>query len=272
MANLVRRVLAALVLIPLVVGVFLIGAPYSNFLLLLVVLVMAWEWSHLVLPEAVPMALHITFTSTAGLCFLSWVYTAPLTAGLVSGLAVAAGLILGRMNPKAIAGNAGTWLVLGLLYTVLPILAFQSIASRTDSGGLLAIWLLLVVWSTDTAAMAAGKTIGGPRLCPGISPNKTWAGLLGGAAFAGVVGMIAALFFSYERPLILLLIAMLLACVAQAGDLLESLVKRHFNAKDSGRLLPGHGGILDRVDGLVTASPFLLILLQWPVFEGWMTG
>ncbi|WP_022726898.1 phosphatidate cytidylyltransferase [Fodinicurvata sediminis] len=270
MANMARRVLAALVLIPLVVGIFLLGSPYSDMLLLLVVLLMAWEWSHLVLSKPEATVLHVSFSLAAGLCFLAWVYAPPLVACLATAIGVTTGWALGRMGQTR--PGTGAWLVLGLFYTVLPILAFQFIASDTYHGGLLAIWLLLVVWSTDTAAMVSGKTIGGPRLCPRVSPNKTWAGLLGGAVFAGFVGMIAAMLFSYERPLILFPVAMVLACVAQAGDLLESLVKRHFHAKDSGRLLPGHGGILDRVDGLVTASPFLLMLLQWPVFEGWMNG
>lgn len=268
MTNLVRRILAALVLIPLVLGAFLLGSPYSDLLLLLVVLVMAWEWSHLVLHSSVLSVVHIGFSSVVGLSLLSWIYCAPMRAVPITVIGLAVSFLLGHLAQRKLSGSV--WLVLGFLYSTLPILAFQLISARPDHGGVLAIWLLLVVWSTDTAAMAAGKAIGGPRLCPRVSPNKTWAGLLGGVVFAGMVGMIAALAFAYDRPVMLGLTAMLLACVAQAGDLLESLVKRHFGAKDSGQLLPGHGGILDRVDGLVTASPLLLVLLQWPLFEGWI--
>lgn len=270
--NLSRRILAALVLIPLVLGALFLGRPYSDLFLLLVVVLMAWEWAHLCLSVPQSRRVATAFTAFAGFSFVIWSSSTLLTATVFMAAGVAGFLAFGWLSRRDRGRQEGYWLALGLPYCVLPILAFQIIYLKPMYGGTLAIWLLLVVWSTDTAAMAAGRTIGGPRLCPRISPNKTWAGLLGGVIFAGLVGLTAGMIFSYAVPLGLAATAVALAFVAQAGDLVESLVKRHFDVKDSGRLLPGHGGILDRVDGLVTASPCLLVLLEWPLFESWVTG
>jgi phosphatidate cytidylyltransferase len=111
-------------------------------------------------------------------------------------------------------------------------------------------WVLALVWAVDTGAYFAGRAIGGPKLAPRISPNKTWAGLGGGVAAALLVG-IAAAALTGAKALPLAFISAGLAFVEQAGDLMESAIKRRFNAKDAGRLIPGHGGLLDRVDGLI---------------------
>jgi phosphatidate cytidylyltransferase len=115
-------------------------------------------------------------------------------------------------------------------------------------------WLLGIVWATDSCAYFAGRTIGGPRIAPSLSPKKTWAGLIGGMIGAGAVGFGTSLWLSMGSPAMLGAVSMLLAVVAQAGDFLESGLERHAGVKDSGKLIPGHGGILDRVDGLVAAA------------------
>ena len=112
-----------------------------------------------------------------------------------------------------------------------------------------------MVWATDVGAYFAGRGIGGPRLAPRISPNKTWAGLAGGIAAAALVGMITAYAIGLPDRMMLVSFSALLSIIAQGGDLIESIVKRHFGVKDSGRLIPGHGGVLDRLDGLMTAAP-----------------
>ena len=124
-------------------------------------------------------------------------------------------------------------------------------------------WLLAVVWATDIGAYFAGRGIGGPKLAPSISPNKTWAGLIGGALSAGLVGTLAAGLTDSDATL-LVVGGMILAVVAQGGDLLESWCKRHFGVKDSSHIIPGHGGILDRVDGLLAVLP-VVFLYYWVV-------
>jgi phosphatidate cytidylyltransferase len=120
------------------------------------------------------------------------------------------------------------------------------------NGFLLALWTLVVVWATDTGAYFAGRAIGGPKLAPVISPNKTWAGLIGGMIAAAIVGGLIAGFG--PLPATALWLGAPLAVAAQLGDLLESAMKRHAGVKDSGKLLPGHGGVLDRIDGLLPVA------------------
>ena len=121
-------------------------------------------------------------------------------------------------------------------------------------------WMMVVVWATDIFAYFAGRGIGGPKLAPKISPNKTWAGLLGGMAGAMVVGAVFGLFFEADPPFPYL--GAPLALLAQLGDLYESSVKRRLGVKDSGAILPGHGGVLDRVDGLLPVAVIVLLILM----------
>jgi phosphatidate cytidylyltransferase len=132
------------------------------------------------------------------------------------------------------------------------------------------LWLMGCVVAVDSGAYFAGRTIGGPKLVPLISPQKTWAGLLGGAVAAGLVGLIAAIILP-ANIVSLVIWSALVAPVAQIGDILESAVKRYFGVKDSGSIIPGHGGILDRIDGLMFAAIVLAVvrllsrdLSPWP--------
>jgi len=126
-------------------------------------------------------------------------------------------------------------------------------------GFALALWTLAIVWATDIGAYFAGRAIGGPKLAPVISPNKTWAGLAGGMITAAIVGALIAKFG--HLPTRAMWIAPLLAVVAQLGDLLESGMKRHAGVKDSGKILPGHGGLLDRIDGLLPVAILVAALV-----------
>ena len=126
-------------------------------------------------------------------------------------------------------------------------------------GFALALWTLAIVWATDIGAYFAGRAIGGPKLAPNISPNKTWAGLIGGMVAAGIVGALIAKFG--HLPTRSLWIAPLLAVAAQIGDLVESGMKRHAGVKDSGKILPGHGGLLDRIDGMLPVAILVAALV-----------
>jgi phosphatidate cytidylyltransferase len=149
----------------------------------------------------------------------------------------------------------------GVLYLGAPALSLLWLRNAHESGYALVLWLFFIVWATDTFAYAAGRGIGGPRLAPRLSPNKTWAGLAGGVAGAALIGG----GFAHSRGGIALTAAALaagLAVVAQLGDLFESWLKRNVGLKDSGDLIPGHGGLLDRVDGLLFAAPaFAAVML-----------
>jgi phosphatidate cytidylyltransferase len=155
-------------------------------------------------------------------------------------------------------------------YAWLPVIIIVSITTyfcfwlmRMHPYGLqMLYWLLLVVWATDTGAYIVGKLIGGPKLAPIISPNKTWSGSIGGIVMACIVSLIFTYCFSNAlHPLPYTELSIIISIVGQVGDLLESAMKRRFGIKDSGRIIPGHGGVLDRIDSLVTALFAAVIIL-----------
>ncbi|WBH16595.1 phosphatidate cytidylyltransferase [Sphingomonas radiodurans] len=149
----------------------------------------------------------------------------------------------------------------GVIYCGLPVLALVFIR-RQDEGLLWAFWALSLVWATDIGAFFAGRTIGGPKLAPRLSPNKTWAGLIGGVAAASVLAL--ALHVQFGLPWRMTLATPFLAVLAQGGDLYESWLKRRAGVKDSGTILPGHGGVLDRIDGVVPVAPVAALLVIAP--------
>ena len=144
------------------------------------------------------------------------------------------------------------WAVGGFVYAVLPALALLWIRERDSHGLDLLLWVFIVTWSTDIGAYFVGRAIGKKKLAPAISPGKTVAGLYGGVAVATVLGAVWVLFRGLGHPLIVL--APVFAAMAQGGDLFESWMKRRAGLKDSGHWLPGHGGVLDRLDGLVPVA------------------
>ena len=156
------------------------------------------------------------------------------------------------------------WQLAGLAYAILPALALLWIRERAPHELMLLLWVFIVTWSTDIGAYFAGRTIGGPKLAPAISPNKTWAGLIGGMFAAALLGGWWASFTGLAP--VLLWLAPLFAVGAQAGDLFESGLKRRAGVKDSGTILPGHGGVMDRLDGLVVVAS----LTALAVVAGWL--
>lgn len=148
------------------------------------------------------------------------------------------------------------WLVIGYVYIALAVLAAFWLRHDAKFGLITFLWLLAAVWATDIFAFFTGRTLGGPKLAPTISPGKTWSGLLGGVLAAALVSIVFTAWADADGVWLAFWGA-LVAVVAQVGDLVESAMKRRFGRKDSGRLIPGHGGILDRVDGLLAALLFL---------------
>jgi phosphatidate cytidylyltransferase len=153
---------------------------------------------------------------------------------------------------RLVRGWGAVWYLSGFFYALLPALALLWIRERDEHGLLLLIWAFIVTWSTDIGAYFAGRNFGKRRLAPSISPNKTVEGLWGGVAAATLLGAAWVLAFGLGAPLLAL--APVLALAAQAGDLFESGMKRKAGVKDSGAWLPGHGGALDRLDGLVPVA------------------
>ena len=154
----------------------------------------------------------------------------------------------------------------GIFYVGLPIMALL-LLRRQEEGIVFTIWALALVWACDIGAYAAGRLIGGPKLAPSISPNKTWAGLAGGVLLASLFA--AFMHYRFGLALRLTLATPALAVLAQGGDLYESWLKRQAGVKDSGTVLPGHGGVLDRLDGLVPVAPVAALLVLLPKFYWW---
>lgn len=257
---LLTRILSAAVLAPLVLLAVWLGGLWLVGLVAVAGGVMGWEWARLCnggrLGSAGIIAIA-TLATIAPAFALAPPTTAPSVLGL--GAALAAGF--------ALAGGTrhDAWLPLGMVYIGFACLSLLWLRALPEGGREVVFWLLAVVWATDTGAYFAGRAIGGPRLAPRISPNKTWAGLIGGALAAALVGVIAA-GLAGRDPMLPVVGGMVLAVVAQGGDLLESWCKRRFGVKDSGHIIPGHGGILDRVDGLLAALP-VAFLYFWAVKE-----
>lgn len=172
------------------------------------------------------------------------------TLGLLAGAAFFVAIVTRRPQ---LAG--------GVVYCGLPVLALVVIR-REEAGLVLAFWTLALVWATDIGGYFAGRAIGGPKLAPRISPSKTWAGLIGGVLLASALG--AALHLRFGLPAGLAATTPVLAVLAQLGDLYESTVKRRAGVKDSGDILPGHGGVLDRLDGVVPVAPVAALLILLP--------
>lgn len=172
----------------------------------------------------------------------------PLAAGPS---ALVAGSFLAVLLALLVITRNG-WLAAGALYVGLPITALLWMRGE-DNGLLLAFWGLSLVWATDIGAYFAGRGFGGPKIAPSISPNKTWAGLFGGMLGALLLGW--GLTTYADLPFQLAMVSPLFAVLAQVGDFFESWLKRRAGVKDSGTLLPGHGGALDRLDGVVTSLP-----------------
>lgn len=248
-ADLRPRVLSALVLIAVALAAVSAGGTAFNVFVLVVGLVMAYEWHHLCHgPEARVTGLITVLAVAATLAVAGLVAASyALAVGLGSMSVVALVALVGRGRP--------VWSAAGVAYIAVPCVAAVWLRSDPTYGLATMLWLLAVVWATDIGAFFIGRRIGGPRLAPRISPTKTWSGFIGGVFCAAAVGAVAAIVSGRAAPWTLAVLSAGLAVLAQMGDLVESMVKRRFGAKDSGQLIPGHGGLLDRLDGMLAATP-----------------
>jgi phosphatidate cytidylyltransferase len=258
------RIVSALVLAPIALAVVWLadhgpafGAAFNG-LLVLAAGWLAHEWRRVTSRGG---------SGVAGIALIAGV--AAVVAGSAAIGAAWPGVIGGVALALAVYGlargagvEAPGWLAAGAVAIGVPCAAFVWLRQQPAESGVLVVWLLAVVWATDIGAYAAGRTIGGPRLAPRISPNKTWAGLAGGVAAAAVVGGALGVAVGAASAPVLVPAGAVLALIAQVGDLGESLVKRRFGVKDAGALIPGHGGLLDRVDGLLTTTP-VVALVVW---------
>jgi phosphatidate cytidylyltransferase len=247
-------------LAPLPIAAIWFGGAWLALLTALAAAVMAWEWGRLCRGDRADTSDAIPVETVLVGVVLATVAIAALGAvGFALAAAFAGAAIVfwaARRKPEMKPG----WTALGALWVSLPCIALLWLARQETGGRSTLLWLLAVVWATDIGAYAVGRSLGGPRLAPRWSPRKTWTGFVGGTVCAALAGGATALTLGVSPTAPLVLVSAGLAIVAQFGDLAESLAKRRFGVKDSSGLIPGHGGLLDRLDGFLAAIPAVALL------------
>jgi phosphatidate cytidylyltransferase len=250
--NLIVRVASAAVLAPVVLAIAYAGGWAFYILCALAAAGMLWEWMHLVAGHAEPRLLAAGWaTLLAALILTGMGHPAPAGAVIAVG-AVASALL--AFAPAERQGCRVGWAVGGIMYAGIGFLGPALLRSDRELGFQAIVFVALTVWMTDILAFFVGRGLGGPLLWPRISPNKTWSGAVGGLAGGVAAGIGVAYASGTSRLVSLGVLALALSLLAQAGDLFESAVKRRFGAKDSGWLIPGHGGLMDRLDGFLFAA------------------
>ncbi|MCF8474750.1 MAG: phosphatidate cytidylyltransferase [Emcibacter sp.] len=263
-SGLMLRVISALVMLPVAISIILLGGvPYIIFVGLLTVMIL-YEWNGITEKKSFNgafvlqtiLSLILVYSMFYRHYFDFIVYLVPV--------ALLGGICFYQKMKFHFA-------LLGAVYALLPALSLIWLRTFSEQGAWIVLWTMIIVWSMDTGAYFAGKNIGGPKMAPSISPNKTWAGLIGGALTAVIMGTIAAYYFDLNaifstmnpawRSEFFIPLTAFLAIWSQMGDLAESALKRHFNVKDSGTIIPGHGGVMDRVDAIVFAAPAVALFL-----------
>ncbi len=247
LSNLTLRVISASVLAPVALAAVWAGGVIFAVLVILIAVLGYWEWTAMSGPPSPawsrPAAAAALGAGLLALHFRQWELATILVV-----TPIAAMLVIGSVVERQ------RWSGLGALYVVLPAAGLMFVRADPQAGFMAIVFIMLVVWATDIAAYFGGRALGGPKLWPMVSPKKTWSGGLCGLAAAMAVGAAVSSYLFGSAQFEDVAVAACLSVFSQAGDFLESAVKRRFGAKDSGTLIPGHGGVLDRVDGLFGAA------------------
>lgn len=272
LSNLHIRLISAAVLLPVAIGAIVLGYPWFNLLVAAFAAAMAWEWTSIIAtvrepgqtrPAPAPSAPGWRATATLSMVFaVLAVWCATREERPTAWEAILCGSAAVAICSLIFDRRRTAWYLAGVLYVAVPAVAL--ILSRGGPDGLATIgWMVGLVVAADTGGYIAGRSIGGPKLAPRISPNKTWAGLGGAVLGAAIVGLLTGFIVNHTNVWVLALLSAALGLVEQAGDLVESAFKRHFGVKDASHIIPGHGGVLDRVDGLLAVAVAVLVIGEW---------
>lgn len=259
LSSLQLRIISALVLAPIAIVALVLGGSYFILFLGLAAAAMCFEWCRTSISAHVPLFTVITGLTVLSSLYMAFIGELVLTVAILFGGSVILLVLSSFLKQK----TDRIWAFFGPLVAGVPILSLAVLRGLPDIGFAVTTSLFLVIWATDIGAYFSGKTIGGPKIAPVISPNKTWAGLIGGMIAAMLVAFCAAYFLinNMNAPFGILLLGAVGAILAQAGDFTESAWKRKFGIKDASNLIPGHGGVLDRLDGILFVAPALLGLI-----------
>lgn len=250
--DLLPRALSGAVLAVVALGGNWAGHIPFAVLVLLVSLVMCWEWAGIVRGSVIDGVLLVKAAVVATAVGLT-VWGAPQWGVCLVLLGTLAVYAIGPRFHRGISA-------FGVAYVGLPAIGMIWLRGADGWGAAAIFFIFAIVWTTDTFAYLCGRAIGGPKLWPAMSPRKTWAGTLGGIVFSAIAGALFATQLPGSAPVMLAVVAILLSIVAQAGDLAESALKRAFDVKNASNLIPGHGGFMDRMDGVVTAASLAAVL------------
>jgi phosphatidate cytidylyltransferase len=259
--NFLRRTASALVLAPLAILVAYLGGWIFAAACAATAMVVLWEWSQLVAGTDSKCAKCTIAVGLPTVLAAALLAQAGMPAGAIGVIAAgAASAWPGIVGWPYRQGHSCPWAVAGVLYAA--IVAICPILLRRDPqmGFAALLFLFATVWATDIFAYLTGRGFGGPLLAPRLSPRKTWAGALGGLAGGVVAGVLVAYASAGTHPAAAGVLALILSIAAQGGDLFESSVKRRFGAKDTSALIPGHGGVMDRVDGFLVAALIAVVI------------
>lgn len=250
--NLLLRIASALVLAPVAVSTaYWGGIPFVLFWLAAAAAVL-WEWLEMAGAHGRRKLFALVFVALC-VAAIFLIYRRPIAATSVVLLGMLASAIFAHSEHRK-------WIIAGAGYSGALLLSSALLRLDDQYGFTVIVFLFAVVWTTDIAAYFTGRAIGGPKLAPSISPGKTWSGAFGGIIAAVIVAVFIARYFVLADIASVLLVAFCLSAVSQFGDLLESAIKRRFNVKDASHLIPGHGGVMDRLDGFWAAALFGVVV------------
>jgi phosphatidate cytidylyltransferase len=256
--NLVYRIASGAVLAPLILLLAFLPYPLFDLTVALASSIGLGEWLKLVTGRSHRWAFALPLIVLAVYWYVG---VQPALYALIM-LAVALGAVLGK-------GLGGRFLIaIGLPYVGFTMLSLAWLHDSFNAGWPLIFFVFFVVWATDIGAYIVGRSLGGPKLAPRISPNKTWSGFMGGLGFAAAVAVCLSIAANASKPWQVVEIAIGLSLLGQGGDLFESAMKRKFGVKDSGDLIPGHGGMLDRIDALLWAAPSFALMHMFGLTAG----
>jgi len=244
-SNLTLRIVSAAVMAPVAIAAAYWGGWVFALFWTIAALAVLWEWIGLVAGRDHRLMLLSCGGAIVIAAVLAWI-DHPVVALLLVVLGALAASIFAPQRQRL-------WIVAGIAYAGTMMLAPVTLRGEDWLGFIAIVLLFAVVWTTDVLAYFTGRAIGGPKLMPAVSPKKTWSGAIGGVIGAVAAAMLVATIFGGLSKTVLAILALVLSVVSQAGDLLESYIKRRFGAKDASHLIPGHGGAMDRLDGFWTA-------------------
>ncbi len=260
LGSLTKRILAAIVMLPVAIGALWGGYPFVDVLALVVGSILAWEWANMI-PSRQPLTYMASYI--VALAVSLFVYDTPM---IISSIV----LISFFVWFKAKGESHRNLLILGVPYISIGVGSllwiYQGIIPYHPFNFYITLWFFLMVWSMDIGGFIVGSNLKGPKLAPKISPNKTWSGLIGGMILAMAVSYLYTYVTVKEAKDIQMFFVVLggvTAAISQIGDLIESAIKRKLGLKDSSSIIPGHGGVFDRIDGLIFAAPFVYWLFAY---------